>query len=91
MPFAEFRHQIKYVFKMGQLIKPSLFTALQNVDYHKLSNEICLTRRDEEIQLGYRHNLAYRKSQDPSDEGTLFWERVRNYMLLLQSKSRSIA
>ncbi len=91
MPFAEFRHQIEYVFKMGPLIKPSLFTALQNVDDHKLANEVCLTRRDEEIQLGYRHNLAYRKSQDSSDEGTLFWERVRNYNLLLQGKSRSIA
>jgi hypothetical protein len=52
---------------MGPLIKPSLFTALQNVDDKKLADEICLTRRDEEIQLGYCHNLAYRKSQDPSD------------------------
>ncbi len=50
MPFLEFRHQIEYVFKMGPLIKPSLFIALQNVDDHKLTNEICLTRRDEEIQ-----------------------------------------
>jgi len=91
MPFSELRHHIEYVFKEGPLCKPSLFTSLRNVPDDRLAEEIRLSRMDYEIQQGYQYNLAYRKSRDPPDEATTFWERMRHYNLLLQNKSRSIA